>query len=311
MKTPRIFSFSNFLLFILILTFTSTVNAANTLNFKSDTLQKEQEAFDKAFNVSIPGPAKIPLKDQATLNLADDYFYIPPKEAAALLQSMGNETGPEFAGLVIPKDHVHWFITIDYIKSGYIKDADARKWNSNDLLEKIKKSTALENQARAAQALSPLSIAGWIEPPIYNSTLHQLIWSALGKVPGSDVDSNHETVNYNTYLLGREGYFNLSLITSNASINDDKIHAKNILTAISYNQGKRYEDYDKHSDLTAQYGLSSLITGLVMKHPSFFTNAAIFVLNDWQLLALCILLLILSTRYHFRRLARSTILNTE
>src|ERR1700722_4567378 len=171
------------------------INAAN----------KQQDAFDAALDTSTPGPAKIALGDQGTLNLPDNYFFIPPKEAANLLHTLGNQTGPEFMGLIIPKDHVHWFITIDYNKSGHIRDTDAKYWNSDELLDDIRKSTAEENEELATHGFPILSVANWVESPNYDNVKHILIWSVLGKYQNDTNDSNHESINYNTYLLGRDG----------------------------------------------------------------------------------------------------------
>jgi uncharacterized membrane-anchored protein len=268
------------------------INAANT----------QQDAFDAAFDVSIPGPAKIPLGEQGVLDLPDNYFFIPAKEAAKLLHTLGNKTGPEFMGLVIPKEHVHWYITVDFIKSGFISDSDVNYWNNDELLDDIRKSTAEENQESiaAGSPASALQVKGWIEAPHYNKSSHMLIWSVLGKFQNDSSDSNHESINYNTYLLGREGYFNLNLITSSASLPDDKTNAQAMLNALHFNTGKRYEDFNPKTNATAGYHLSTLITGRIQK-VSVLALTGFVIEKSWQVALLFLLIWAFVAKRIYRR----------
>jgi uncharacterized membrane-anchored protein len=262
-----------------------------------DAANRQQDAFDAALNVSIPGPAKINLGAQGTLNLPENYFFIPPKEAANLLHNVGDKTGPDFMGLVIPKDHIHWFITIDYIKSGFIKDFGAKYWHNDDLLAEIKKSNAEENQQNG----TALDVIGWIEPPRYDVYNHRLLWSVLAKSQNDTSDNNHQSINYNAYLLGRDGYFNLNLITSNAAVNDDKKHAQTILLALNYLPGKRYEDFNKKTDAIADYDLTTLVTERVGKTDFIELGSYIFY-KIWKILLLSFALWLVIARrlYKFK-----------
>ncbi len=273
-----------------------------------DAANRQQDAFDAALNVSTPGPATIKLGEQGTLNLPENYFYIPPKEAANLLHNVGDKTGPDFMGLVIPKDHIHWFITIDYIKSGFIKDTGAKYWHNDDLLAEIKKSTADENQQNG----TALDVIGWLEPPRYDMLTHRLLWSVLAKAPNDTVDNNHQSVNYNAYLLGRDGYFNLNLITSNAALSDDKKNVQAVLFALNYLPGKRYEDFAKKTDAVADYDVTTLVTERVGKIDFFELGSYIFY-KIWKILLLSFALWLVIARrlYKFKLKQAQTALENE
>ena len=73
------------------------------------------------------------------------------------------------------------------------------------------------------------------------------------------------SVNYNTYALGREGYFSLDLIASQAAIEADKSVAQAFSADIAYNKGKGYDDFNASSDHIAAYGLAALIGGVALK----------------------------------------------
>ncbi|MDR3088124.1 MAG: DUF2167 domain-containing protein [Azoarcus sp.] len=51
-------------------------------------------------------------------------------------------------------------------------------------------------------------------------------------------------MNYNTYLLGCEGYLSLNLVTDTNYVEAEKPVTKNLLAAVSFNVGNRYEDFD-------------------------------------------------------------------
>src|SRR5262249_30283815 len=79
---------------------------------------------------------------------------------------------------------------------------------------------------------------------------------------GADRDP---TVNFNTYLLGREGYVSVDLITSASAVEADKAAARKLLAAVDFNSGKRYGDFNSSTDKVAAYGLAALVAGVAAK----------------------------------------------
>jgi uncharacterized membrane-anchored protein len=273
---------------IFISLFTITNVFADDTNARHQNDVVLEQAIDAGLKAATKGPATIPLFDQATLNLPKDYVFIPRTEAAALMKATGNKTGPEFFGIVLPEGNsFHWIITIDYIKSGYINDDDAKKWNAEDLLNSLKKGTKAGNQDRAANGFPTIDITGWIEKPTYDATTHKLIWSIQGK----DSEST-EFVNYNTYALGREGYFELNLLTGVKSVEDSKLDANKILSSLNYNDSKRYADFVQGKDHIAEYGLAALITGIAAKKLGLLALTGVFIIKIWKMLAIaCVVFL--------------------
>ncbi|MDX1900452.1 MAG: DUF2167 domain-containing protein [Gammaproteobacteria bacterium] len=235
-------------------------------------------AMSDAKLTAIRGPANIPLLDQATLELPEGYVYVPAKEGAEIMQAMGNDTSSNFYGLVFPADgDSHWYIQINYIKSGYITDADAKNWNADELLSHLKEKTDEENKESKAKGLPTIDIVGWAAPPSYDTTTHKLIWAVDGNQ--SDVGN---VINYTTIALGREGFFDLTLITKKSDITSDKEDANKILAALNYTNGKRYEDYVAGKDHLAEFGLATLITGVVAKKLGLFALIGVIFLKVWK-----------------------------
>jgi uncharacterized membrane-anchored protein len=206
------------------------------------------------------------------------YGFIPEKEAAALMRLMGNTTGDAFVGLILPEDDAkRWFVSVDFEESGYIKDDDARDWDADELLQNLISGTEAGNEERTRMGIPAIKVTRWIERPAYESGKHQLVWSAEARLrDGADPDP---TINYNTYVLGREGYISLNLITSASTVEADKPAARQLLPAVTFKEGKRYADFNSSTDKVAAYGLAALVAGVAAKKPGLLALAGAFILK--------------------------------
>jgi uncharacterized membrane-anchored protein len=75
--------------------------------------------LDAAIKAATNGPADVVLRDLATIHLPDTYSFVPVTEGAAFMRALGNTTGDNFHGLVIPKQHdKFWFVEVVYNDSG-------------------------------------------------------------------------------------------------------------------------------------------------------------------------------------------------
>jgi uncharacterized membrane-anchored protein len=246
-----------------------------------------QKAFVAATNAATQGPADVPLRKLATIHLPDSYSFIPLKEGAELMRSMGNATDENFHGLIISKQpDQYWFVTIDYRDSGHVKDDDAKSWNADELLQSIKDGTEAGNKERTERGFAALDVVGWVEPPAYDAGTHRLVWSMLAKERGNSAQG--ATINYNTYALGRQGYFELNLVTSEDAIGEDKKHAGTILAALDYKPGERYTDFDAATDRVAEYGLAALIGGIAAKKLGLLAIIGVAFVKLWKFILIAL-----------------------
>lgn len=238
------------------------------------TSQREMEnAWKEAQKVQQTGPATIPLLDQASLQLPANYIFIPQEAAVKIMKAMGNGDCPQMIGMIISSnDDDDWMITIDYDKSGYIKDDDAKNWNIDELFTSLKEGTKEGNKDRRERGLPELTLSGWVEKPQYDAGQHYLVWSVELTAKGRQ----DKTINYNTYALGREGYLTMTLVTDLKDIEAQKPIAKQLLSATRFVEGKRYEDFNAVTDSIASYGLAALVTGVAAKKLGLFAMAAAF-----------------------------------
>jgi uncharacterized membrane-anchored protein len=93
------------------------------------------------------------------------------------------------------------------------------------------------------------------------------------KGPSADEDPG---VNYNTYLLGREGYFSMNLVTGLKELPQHKPEGQAMLAALAFNDGKRYGDFDEKTDHVAEYGLAALVLGVGAKKLGLLAMAGVF-----------------------------------
>jgi uncharacterized membrane-anchored protein len=251
-------------LLVLVVLLITLISGTAFANSQKGQQANAEAAWREAEKVHVPGPAEITLGDQAKLKLPQGYVYIPATQAANLLKSIGNSTDSSLLGMVLsPNDDEDWFVTIHYEKSGFIKDDDAKNWNIDELLESYKEGTKEGNKERVKKGFPELEVLGWVEKPKYDSAKKHLVWSMSVLSKGDN--SDNYTVNYNTYVLGREGYITMNLVTGIKEIEKDKPAAAELLAGTEFLPGKKYEEYNSNTDKVAEYGLAALIGGVAAK----------------------------------------------
>lgn len=221
------------------------------------------------------GPAHIALGDQAQLDLPEGYGYVPPKPSAALMAALGNPTDDRLLGLIFPLDQGDWFVSLDFDKAGYIKDDEARDWDAKALLQSLKDGTEAANDDRRTKGLPAIEVTRWLEPPAYDAEHHRLVWSAEAR--SKDSPDADPSANYNTYVLGRDGYIELNLVTSQRTLLHDQRHAQRLLAAVQFNEGKAYGDFNASTDKIATYGLAALVAGVAAKKLGVMAVAIAFI----------------------------------
>ena len=240
------------------------------------------------------------------LKLAAGRFFVPQAEGGRVLRALGNVVNDaSFIGLVVgtwPNDD--WIVVIRYIKEGYIKDDDAKNWNADDLLKNLKDGVEESNKDRIARGFPEMQVIGWVQPPSYDAPTHRLVWSLLAKDKG-EPDNAAKSINYNTYALGRDGYFSLNLLSNSERIAGDKAVAHELLGDLAYNAGKRYEDFSASTDRIAEYGLMALVGGVAAKKLGLFALIAAFVLKFAKVILIGLAVVGAGVLKFFRRKPRS------
>ncbi|MBL8674220.1 MAG: DUF2167 domain-containing protein, partial [Rhodospirillales bacterium] len=235
-------------------------------------------AWEAASQAAKRGPATVALIDQGSFAVPAGAVYIPLPQAAALMRAMGNTVRPNMLGVLASESGDDWMAVLTFVKEGHIKDDDAREWNADDLLASLREGTAAGNEERRRRGFPGLELIGWIEKPAYDAATQRLVWSVNARQEGAAPDADR-TVNYNTYVLGREGYFSLNFLTSEKLIPAQKPVAHGLLAGLSFVDGKRYADFDASTDKVAAYGLAALVGGAALKKFGLFAVIGAFLLK--------------------------------
>lgn len=235
-----------------------------------------QAAFQAAAAAVIKGPTDVAIAGQAVLQLPSGYHFVPAEPSRDLLEAMGNPGNENVQGMIFPAhetDDSQWFMVVVYNPAGYIKDDDAKDWKPESLLAEIRKGTDAANSERRERGLPEIEVAGWVEEPQYDSETHRLVWSMASRPKGQTDASG---INYNTLLLGREGYVSMNLVTEIGAIDKLKPVARNLLASLEFDAGKRYADFQEGTDKVAEYGLAALVAGVAAKKLGLLAVAAAF-----------------------------------
>lgn len=223
------------------------------------------------------GPAQVALIDQATLQLPADEAFIPKDEGLRILRAFGNSPDAVgMVGLVVGlRENDEWIVVVRHAREGYVKDDDAKNWSAEELLTNLKDGVDQSNADRRARGFPEIEAVGWIKKPTYDSARRRLVWSLAMK--RKDAPAGQATgVNYNTYALGRDGYFSLNMLTDSTKVEGLKPVAATLLASLAYNPGKRYEDFDSTTDQVAAYGLAALVGGVAAKKLGLLALGAAF-----------------------------------
>ena len=266
--------------------------------------KEDQAAADAIRAAMVHGPAKIDLGDQATVDLPKDFVFLPKEQSLALMEQMGNKMDRDnFYGLFLPEnDEETWFVAASFDDSGYIKDDDQAKIDADEILTGMKKSVAEDNEDRKAKGVSQLEIVGWIEKPHYDSKTHHLIWSIEAKeFGGGEPASDDNSINYNTFALGRGGDISLNLVSKRSTIEKDRKAVATLLNNLKFNDGKKYENFDPKTDKVAEYGLMALIGGLAVKKLGLFALAAAFAAKSAKILVVAAAAGVAAIKKFFKR----------
>ncbi len=240
--------------------------------------EESRKVWDDVAQAAKQGPVDVPLSDEAVLHVPAGEVFVPQPQADRLLNLFGNPgSHPEMPGLILPRDpKASWFMPVSFHKAGYIKDDDAKTWDADEMLKSFKDGTEERNKEREKLGELGMEIVGWSQAPRYDAASKRLVWAMTSRELGAKPDAPLD-VNYNTFALGRDGYFSMNMVTSAAELPRLKPVAEQQLAALDYNAGKHYADFDSRTDHVAEYGLAALVVGVAAHKLGFIALALAFL----------------------------------
>lgn len=201
-----------------------------------------------------PGPKKVDLGHELTMDLPAEHLFLEKGEAAKLLEMNGSFYNEDLLGVVAPQDeNATWVVVVRYQDEGYIKDDE--QLDAKEILTAIQEGTEEANKERVERGFKPLHVSDWTEAPHYDKARHELIWAL------NAMSDNGTSVNYSTRVLGRRGYVSMNLVVDPAGLGAGKPEVAKLLGSTRFNPGARYEDFQEGNDKVAEFGLAGLVLG--------------------------------------------------
>jgi uncharacterized membrane-anchored protein len=238
----------------------------------AELAERLQSAVDAMQKVLKRGPADIPLGDQGRFHVPENTGFVRQPEAGAWAEVSGYEADKDMVGMVTPMaEGTNWVAFIDYHAAGHVSDEDAKGWSADELLQSLKASTEAGNADRQKRDLPQLTVSGWLVPPAYDADTHKLIWAANTPHKGDNEGDDEGSANIHGFVLGKDGYFEMTLVAPAGEVAGYEATAAGILSGLAFNAGSRYSDQTTGSGgksitalvSTAAPGLLAKITGIL------------------------------------------------
>lgn len=261
------------------------------LNANAENTAEEDMLYEQIFSQAIEGPATIPLADQATFDLPAGMIFLPAEDANQYMELIGNNQLLGRLGIVMEdNEDSEWMADILFEDVGYVSDKEAREWDTEALFETLREGDEEQNKIRRERGIAEIEMVAWIQKPTYDEKTNRLIWAVdlkeVGPYANPELDN---TVNYNTYVLGREGYIEVGFITGAKRIQEEQQIAQDLLSRIRFNSGKAYADFNPNTDAVYEQGLTSLIGGITLAAKlGIFALISAFILKFWKVLAIAL-----------------------
>lgn len=229
----------------------------------------------------------------AHLVVPDGFKYINAEQAKMILTDIWNNPPSDSWGMLVPATFSlnasdSYVVEINFEEEGYVKEKDAKKFNYTELLETMQEDVESANEERIKQGYDPVQLIAWASPPFYDDEQKKLHWAKELKFG----DSDENTLNYNIRILGRKGYLVLNAIGDMDILPQFKADVDQILSAVNFNPGHSYSDFNPKLDKVAAYGIGGLIAGKVLAKAGILG----LILKSWKLLALGVVALFAGLR---------------
>jgi uncharacterized membrane-anchored protein len=242
----------------------------------------------------------------ASISVPEGFMYLNGEQSEFVLVELwenppalpGNESWgmlfPEESG---PLDEGGYAINITYVSDGYIDDSNSDQIDYAQLLQVLQADTQAESDSLAPQGYESVRLVGWAQEPYYDAERKKLHW-ALDLVFG---DMETHTLNYNIRVLGRYGFLRLNVIGEMESLPEINANIEQVLAAVQFKEGYRYQDFDPATDVVAPYGINSIIAGRVL--PSTEAEVGPAFGRGWQGIALVLVGLLIALRIWMQKKA--------
>ena len=217
---------------------------------------------------------------KAKIQLSPDFQFLDSANARKVLVDIWhNPPGAgSVTGMIVPKginflDQDSWAVILQWKDEGYVKDSEFETIDFNKMLKELKEGSIEASKEREKAGYGKMELAGWAAQPHYDRTTHKLYYAKNYNTNGPV-----QQLNYDIRILGRAGFFEMSILASTPQFAEIEAKAPAVLGMVDFTDGNRYTDY-KAGDRTAAYGIAALIAGGVAAKAGVFKVIALFAVK--------------------------------
>lgn len=199
------------------------------------------------------GPITSDLGKVAEVRIPAGWIFAGQADMKTIMEAGQNLYDGDEVGFVFePNSNLAVYFQFD--ESGYVKDDEKGSLDADTMLKSMRAGNEKANEERKKRGWGELHMIGWEIPPRYNENTHNLEWAI--RLRGSE----GEVINFNTRLLGRNGFMKVTLVTAPQEFQGALPLFRKITSDVSYKPGHRYAEY-RQGDKVAKYGLTALVVG--------------------------------------------------
>lgn len=215
---------------------------------------QEKQILEKIESFGWTRSGKAALGSMAQVDIPKGWRFTGPQGTRDMLTLSKNVPSSRALGMLTTEGFGPWVI-FKFEESGYIKDDDKDQLDADAALKTFQEDQEAGNVERKKRGLGTLTIAGWALPPRYNDQTKNLEW-ALRIVS----ENGHESINYDTRLLGRHGVMEVGLVCEPEEMKTLIPQYQAIMNGFQYTSGNTYAEY-RSGDKLAEYGVTGLLAG--------------------------------------------------
>jgi len=236
---------------------------APTLSLRAQQPNNKNDDFDPLARISKPGPMDGNLGEYATIKVPKGFRFIGDRAGIKTFNDLTqNPTSPMDLGVLVSDDvgpGNEWYIVFVYSDDGFVKDDDRNNLDADAILSSRQEMQGQANGQRKQMGFEELDIVGWSVKPFYDPKSNNLTWGI--RIRGKA--TNSESVNYESRLLGRKGYFSAVLVGEPQDMGKLVPIYDNLLKGFAYRNGQKYSEF-REGDKIAQYTLTTLAAGGIL-----------------------------------------------
>jgi uncharacterized membrane-anchored protein len=237
---------------------------ANQACAQTSTDREMGDAVAHAYSLGTPGPAAIPLRDLANLQLPKDLTFVPNNSGRRLMHGMGNTSGDQLLGLILPSGaYGNWFIALSVIESGNVSPDAITKLDLADVHATVRSAARRGNAARMQLGSSPIEAGAWVEPPKYDAARHRFT-TAIRIYESGPSTNDEDSINIDTYVFGRMRTIEVSLVAGHSDYARRRAAFDKVVEGLSFLNGQGYQDFVAGKDLVATHVMDVVFGGRTM-----------------------------------------------